>query len=195
MKEKITAIILAGGRARRMAGVDKGLCSLAWPMIEWTLARIRPQVGAVLINANRNREAYAALGFPVAADDDDSRAGPLAGIHAGMKKSKTEWVLSAPCDSPFLPRTLAAELSAASDNADVVVAAADGREQPVFMLAQCSLADDLGGFLAAGGRKIDEWYSRLNYISVPFGDGAAFVNINTPEELMAAEKNLMANVL
>ena len=106
MKEKITAIILAGGRARRMAGVDKGLCSLAGrPMIEWTLARIRPQVGAVLINANRNREAYAALGFPVAADDDDSRAGPLAGIHAGMKKSKTEWVLSAPCDSPFLPRT------------------------------------------------------------------------------------------
>ena len=164
-------------------------------MIEWTLARIRPQVGAVLINANRNREAYAALGFPVAADDDDSRAGPLAGIHAGMKKSKTEWVLSAPCDSPFLPRTLAAELSAASDNADVVVARRRWAGATGFHAGSVFTGDDLGGFLAAGGRKIDEWYSRLNYISVPFGDGAAFVNINTPEELMAAEKNLMANVL
>ena len=190
---KITAIILAGGRARRMGGVDKGLCHLAGqPMIHWTLGRIRPQVDTVLINVNRYYEDYATFGFPVITDDDDSRAGPLAGIAAGMKNSDNEWVLSVPCDCPFLPQNLATKLSAAVSAADGdgAVAVAGGREQPVFMLLRRSLGDNLRAFLAAGGRKIDAWYSSLNFAKVQFDDADAFANINTPEELAIAEKQL-----
>ena len=188
----ITGILLAGGMARRMGGEDKGMLAASGrPLAEWTIARLAPQVKTVLVNANRNADFYARYGR-VVADQVGGFCGPLAGIHAGMGETATKWILSAPCDSPFMPSCLAEELLAAAEreNADLAVAAADHRPQPVFMLAKAALKKNLAAFLEGGGRKIDLWYAPLSHAVVNFSDADAFANINTPEELRAAESRL-----
>ena len=192
IKDNITGILLAGGMARRMGGDDKGMLAASGkPLVEWTFARLAPQVKTTLINANRNADFYARYGR-VVADQVGGFCGPLAGIHAGMDAAATTWILSAPCDSPFMPSCLAAELFAAAEreNADLAVAAADHRPQPVFMLAKTALKKNLAAFLSGGGRKIDLWYAPLAHAVVNFADADSFANINTPEELRAAESLL-----
>ena len=187
-----TGVLLAGGKARRMNGQDKGLLVAAGkPLAEHTLLRLRPQVTAVLVNANRHAEQYAAWG-DVVADLHKDFCGPLAGIYAGMRAAKTPWILSVPCDSPFFPRCLAARLMqvARANNARIAIARANKRAQPVFMLAQTALADSLADFLDGGGRKIDLWYAQHSHGYADFADDDSFANINTPEELAAADVRL-----
>lgn len=191
----ITGIVLAGGRARRMGGSDKGLLPLGGrPLVQHTAARLRPQVDSVIINANRHGDAYAEYADLVVADIIGDFPGPLAGIHAGMCAAATDWVLSVPCDSPFFPADLAARLMQAAEAsaAQVAVAAAAGRAQPVFMLARRDLAEDIAATLAAGDGKIDRWYGRLAHVEATFADAAAFDNINTPQELAQAAARLEA---
>jgi molybdopterin-guanine dinucleotide biosynthesis protein A len=186
----ITGIILAGGMGRRMGGIDKGLVELdGKPMVAHVLARLAPQVGAVLINANQNQERYAAFGYPVVADAVGGFAGPLAGLHAGMNAAATQLVVTVPCDSPFLPTDLVARLAAAlaRDEAQLAVARTFGQPHPVFALVRRDVLPHLATFLDGGGRKIDAWYATLRIVAVPFDDcEAAFRNINTAEELAAA---------
>jgi molybdenum cofactor guanylyltransferase len=186
----ITGIVLAGGMGRRMGGVDKGLVELdGKPMAAHALARLEPQVGAVLINANQNAERYAELGAPVVADAVGGFAGPLAGLHAGMTAASTPYVVTVPCDSPFLPADLVARLMAALVRADAQIAVAStlGQPHPVFALARRDVLPHLAAFLEGGGRKIDAWYATLRVVDVPFDDEeAAFRNINTAAELAAA---------
>lgn len=191
--QEITGVVLAGGRARRMGGGDKGLLLLhGKPLAQHAVCRLRPQVGRVLVNANRHHDAYAAFADAVVADSVGDYAGPLAGIHAGMSAAQTPWVLTVPCDSPFFPATLAAQLMTAARQvqAQVAVAQAAGRAQPVFMLAQTALAADIAATLAAGEGKIDRWYARLAHTEVPFAQAQDFDNINTPEELQQAAQRL-----
>ncbi|MGA7982585.1 MAG: molybdenum cofactor guanylyltransferase MobA, partial [Chromatiaceae bacterium] len=106
-RETVTGVILAGGMARRMGGQDKGLVHFSGrPLIEWVIEALRPQVRALLINANRHREIYAAYGCPVVADDIDGFQGPLAGFASAMAAAATPWIVTAPCDGPFLARDL-----------------------------------------------------------------------------------------
>jgi len=183
----ITGLVLAGGQGRRMGGVDKGLTLLRGrPMIAWVLERLAPQVGALLINANQNFEQYHAFGHPVVSDEIGGFAGPLAGLQVGMKAVHTPFVLTAPCDSPFLPDDLAARLSGAlrAQDADVAVVKTGKWHQPVFALVRTALLPHLTAFLEKGGRKIDAWYGTTKLVEVVFDDEeAAFSNINTPEEL------------
>src|SRR5689334_12941925 len=110
----ITAVVLAGGQGRRMGGVDKGLVALDdKPMVAHVIARLAPQVGAIVINANQNIDRYAALGHPVVSDEVGGFAGPLAGLHAGMAYATAPYVVTSPCDSPFLPEDLVARLGQA----------------------------------------------------------------------------------
>ncbi|MFA7268671.1 MAG: molybdenum cofactor guanylyltransferase MobA [Sterolibacterium sp.] len=186
----ITGLILAGGLARRMGGADKGLQPFRGrPMIAHVIARLAPQVNAIIINANRNRDTYAALGYPVVADAIEGFAGPLAGLHAGLCACTTPLLATSPCDSPFLPVDLVARLHAALMRADaqVAVAQSGGRAQPVFTLCRRNVLDNLTTFLDGGGRKVDTWYVGLKVVDVTFPDQAAFANINTPEELERLE--------
>ena len=184
---RITGILLAGGQGSRMGGVDKGLVELAGrPMAAHALERLAPQVDALLINANQNLPAWQAFGHPVFGDDIGGFAGPLAGLHAGLLRAQHPFVVTAPCDSPFLPADLVERLAAALHGADAQLAVAKtfGQPHPVFCLCRRDLADHLGAFLAAGGRKIDRWYGSLKVVEVAFDDEAdAFENINTREEL------------
>jgi molybdenum cofactor guanylyltransferase len=189
-RERITGLVLAGGRGSRMGHVDKGLQPLKGAaMAAHVLQRLAPQVGQLAINANRNLEAYAAFGAPVWPDDLQGFEGPLAGLETGLRRCATDLLLTAPCDSPFLPPDLADRLYAAldGDGADLALAETleDGRiqAQPVFALVRRSALPQLSAYLAAGGRRMDGWYERIAVTRVRFDDTAAFRNINTLHEL------------
>jgi molybdenum cofactor guanylyltransferase len=183
----ITGLILAGGRGTRMGGVDKGLQVLRGKaMIEWVLARLAPQVDEVLINANQNIERYARLGHRVVPDHIAGFAGPLAGLHAGLRAAAHPLVVTCPCDSPFLAADLVPRLREAleRDAADLAVARTGEQPHPVFSLVRREALPGLARFLESGGRKIDAWYASLKTIEVRFDDEAeAFSNINTADEL------------
>ena len=181
----VSGIILAGGLGRRMGGVDKGLQLLhGKPMIEHVLARLAPQVDDIVINANQNQERYAAFGHRVVPDEISGFAGPLAGLHAGLRAVAQPLAVTVPCDSPFLPADLVSRLQSRLGNNDLAVAKTGEQPHPVFALVRRSVVDNLQSFLAGGGRKIDAWYAALRVIEVQFDDEAdAFRNINTLEEL------------
>jgi molybdenum cofactor guanylyltransferase len=201
MREHITGLLLAGGRGTRMGGADKGLQLLhGEPLAAHVLKRLAPQTGALLISANRHPETYAALGAPfsatVVADTLDGFPGPLAGLLAGLRAAGTAYVLSAPCDSPWLPAELALRLAHALDSsgADIATAAtSDSKGQlsqhPVFALLRTGLADDLSAFLEAGERKVRAWYARHKTVEVVFTDERAFYNINSLQELADLERD------
>jgi molybdenum cofactor guanylyltransferase len=188
---RVTGLVLAGGQGRRMGGVDKGLAPLRGrPMVAWVLDRFAPQVDEVIINANQNRDAYAAFGHRVVGDEIGGFAGPLAGLHAGLQVAAHPFVATVPCDSPFLPEDLVKRLldAALANHADVAVAKTGDQPHPVFALVRASVHGHLTKFLAGGGRKIDAWYASLRVVEVPFDDQPeAFSNINTRDELAAFE--------
>ena len=189
---RVTGLILAGGQGRRMGGVDKGLQPLRGrPMVAWVLERLAPQVTEVIVNANQNQAEYARLGCRVVGDEIGGFAGPLAGLQAGLKANVHPFLVTVPCDSPFLPRDLVARLHAAliANHADLAVAKTGDQPHPVFSLVRESLAGHLTKFLEGGGRKIDAWYASLKVVEVPFDDQPdAFSNINTPADLADHEK-------
>jgi molybdopterin molybdotransferase len=183
----IHGLILAGGRGSRMGNVDKGLQPFrGTTLVAAVMARLAPQVASVSISANRNLEAYAALGAPVWVDATTDFAGPLAGLEAGLRSCSAPLLLTAPCDSPFLPADLAARLLAglSDQDADVALAVtADGQRHPVFCLVKRSVLPVLQAYLAGGGRKMGGWYGGLTVAEVLFADSDAFRNINTLAEL------------
>jgi molybdopterin-guanine dinucleotide biosynthesis protein A len=186
-RNDITGIVLAGGQGRRMGGVDKGLVDYGGsPLVVQVLARLAPQVGHMLINANQNIDRYEAFGHPVVSDLLPEFAGPLAGLQAGMAAATTRYVVTVPCDSPGLPMDLVARLASALalSSAPLCVASTGGRSQPVFSLVATALLPRLTAFLADSGRKIDTWHATVGAIHVDFTDeAAAFRNINTPVDL------------
>ena len=190
--QDITGLILAGGQGRRMGGVDKGLQAFrGFPLVMHAVLRLGPQVGHLLVNANQNLSAYEAIGHPVVADQISGFAGPLAGLHAGMARCETPWLLSSPCDSPFLPTDLAERLasSVSEHQADCAVARTGDQSHPVFCLVRADLAEALYDFITEGGRKVDAWFSCLRVAHVDFSDQAdAFLNFNTLAELTQFER-------
>lgn len=188
----VLGVVLAGGLSRRMGNIDKGLVPLQGrPLVAHVVERLRPQVDAVLINANRNLDDYAATGCRVVPDRIAGYAGPLAGLDAGLHAGDASLVVTVPCDSPFLPLDLVARLRAARDaiDADVAVPKTGDWQQPVFALVHVRVRDHLEQFLARGERKFDRWYSTLRVAEVAFDDQPqAFVNINTREELQQHER-------
>jgi molybdenum cofactor guanylyltransferase len=190
---EICGVILAGGRASRMGGEDKGLLEFAGrPLIEYVLERLQPQVDNILINANRNTQRYAAYA-PVAVDTIDGFAGPLAGMLAAMESVDSRYIMTVPCDGPYLPADLVARMSSAMDKHGATIAVAhDGKRlQPVYALIDTALHDSLRAYLEDGERKIDLWYAQHHPVEVDFSDRAElFININRPEELSSEEQRL-----
>lgn len=186
----ISGLILAGGRSTRMGGRDKGLQILdRQPMITHIIERLQPQVGRLLINANQNQEAYELFGLPIIADVISNFVGPLAGLHAGLSYCSTPYLLSVPCDCPFLPTDLASRLGNAlvSSGADIAYAITINQNQtehhPVFCLLKRDVMVGLGEYLSEGGRKVLSWVSCQPHVQVVFDDHSAFLNINTPDDL------------
>lgn len=193
-KDNITGVILAGGRARRMGGEDKGLLMLNdKPMIEYIITAIEPQTGKLLINANRNHERYAEYQHEIVADRRRGYCGPLAGIASALKIIDTDYLLTVPCDSPFVAKDLVRRLGAALEDAaaDISVAHNGVRIQPVFCLLKKKLQQSLNDCLASGERKIDRWFDRHNCVIADLSDiPATLDNVNTPEDIEHAAARL-----
>jgi molybdopterin-guanine dinucleotide biosynthesis protein A len=193
---QITGLVLAGGRGSRMGGVDKGLQThLGMPLAMHALLRLGPQVGELMINANRNLGAYESLGVPVWPDALPDYPGPLAGFLTGLERCETAFLATVPCDSPNFPEDLVARLGAELDAQDAELAMAatheggELRPQPVFCLMRASVLESLIRFTTAGGRKIDAWTATLSTVAVPFDDAQAFVNANTLAELRQLQRH------
>lgn len=196
----ITGLILAGGRGSRMGGVDKGLQNFnGMALALHTMLRLQPQVGEVMINANRNLAAYESFGVPVWPDVLPDYAGPLAGFLTGLERCETPWLVTVPCDTPLFPHDLVARLAAVAREQKAEIAMAAGREedgqlrtQPVFCLLRVELLESLVRFTHDGGRKIDAWTARHRTATVPFDapgdDPRAFCNANTLAQLHQLER-------
>lgn len=197
----VIGVLLAGGLARRMGGGDKGLISIGGrPILDHVIKRLRPQVTAMILNANGDPARFAAYGLPVVADPVSGFAGPLAGVLAGLDWARANcpgvaWCLTVATDTPFFPEDLAARLLQAVDRegADLACAASGGRHHPVFGLWPVALADDLRHALVEEGlRKVDQWTARHRLVVVEFPTESydPFFNANRPEDIAAAERIL-----
>ena len=187
MTISISAVILAGGQAKRMGGVDKGLQTLhGKPLFQFIYDRLHSQVEHISVNANRNQAIYATAGLPVFGDNIEGFQGPLSGILTALERADTDFVLFVPCDSPFFPDNLLEKLKSAVDFHGVSIAYVhDGeREHPTFCLMARSLKEKLAIYLAAGERRMLQFMRQNGAVSVDFSENkAAFTNINTLDEL------------
>ena len=198
-KNQITGILLAGGRGTRMGGVDKGLQLYnGMPLAKHAILQLQPQVGTLLINANRNLDVYQAWGEPFSADvvidELADFAGPLAGFLVGLQHCKTPFLVTVPCDTPRFPTDLVARLAEAlqRNNADIAMVSSPDetgilRHQPVFCLIRHELTDSLQAFTDTGGRKIGAWAAQHKLARVDFNktsdDAKAFYNANNLQDL------------
>lgn len=187
MQHEVTGLVLAGGRGSRMGGIDKGLVEVEGrTLVERVIERLRPQVGPMLISANRNLDRYRAFGFPVLLDSEEGLEpfpGPLAGMLAGLRAATTPWIATAPCDAPFLPANLVAHLAEALASARAAVAYVGDAIQPVFCLLHVDLADDLATALAHGERRAEAWLRGVGAAPALFLLAENFANFNTLQEV------------
>jgi molybdopterin-guanine dinucleotide biosynthesis protein A len=219
-RSRVAGLILAGGQGARMHHQDKGLVELRGePMVAHIARRLAPQVGRLIISANRHPERYAQYGDVVADGEHDLGAwqGPLVGIATALQRldaagaaaaafpadaslavtaqparPASEWLVVAPCDTPFLPADLAARLigAAAAAGAPMAYAAANGQRHSACMALRTSLLNTLREYLRAGDRKVGLWQARAGAVEANFDDAPphAFMNVNTPEDLAVAER-------
>jgi len=194
---KVVGLLLAGGQSRRMGGGDKALRLLGGiPLLERVIERLRPQVDALVLNANGDPTRFANFALPVAADTVPGFVGPLAGVLAGLDWAASHrpdcpYVVSVATDAPFLPIDLVARLAEALDEAgaDLACAASGGRSHPVFGLWPVRLRDDLRRAVVDQGiHKVDLGTARhqLTTVSFPMQPVDPFFNANRPEDLETA---------
>jgi molybdopterin-guanine dinucleotide biosynthesis protein A len=200
----VVGVLLAGGMARRMGGGDKCRKRIGGrSMLERIVERTRPQVAALVLNANGDPARFGDLGLPVIADPVGGFAGPLAGVLAGMgwaarHAAGCDWVATVATDTPLFPADLVARLLAAvaDGKADLACAASAGRSHPVFGLWPLRLAAALrSAMVDEGVRKIDAWTARYRLATVEFPalPFDPFFNVNAPADLAEAERLLGLN--
>lgn len=183
-RQSITGVILAGGRGSRMGGQDKGLVPLlSKPLYQYILARLSPQVGQVIINANRNQARYRESQLTVISDLNSDFSGPLAGMQAALHYAKTEWLLFVPCDVPDFPLNLAKKMFSEKGTHLACYAQDNEREHPTFALLHNSLKTRLDDYLARGDHKLMLFMREIDAKGIIFtSESDTFINLNTPED-------------
>lgn len=200
MSGDIAGVLLAGGLSRRMGGGDKALLTLAGrPLIQHASARLAPQVGTLILNANGDPARFSSLGLPVIADERADFPGPLAGVLAALhwvarEQPAARAVVSVSADAPFVPVDLVVRLVESIGDARAAVAQSRGRRHHVIGLWRMDVAGEIAAALACGERKVESMVDRLGAVAVPFDDVTIgrepvdpFFNVNTPEDLAFAE--------
>lgn len=182
----VTGVVLAGGKASRMGGKDKGLQELnGKPLWQHVAERLAPQVSSLVISANRNLEIYRASGLPVLTDTLNDFPGPLAGMLSVMQQSDGEWFLFCPCDTPRIPTDLMTRLQKNRQHNAPAVWVNDGeRDHPAIALVHRSVLPFLQDYLANGERRVMVFMRQAGGHAVDFSDVKfAFTNVNTPDDL------------
>ncbi len=198
MNSAVVGVLLAGGQSRRMGGGDKNLRQLGGrPILDRVIERLQPQVGRLILNANGDPGRFARTGLTVVPDSVEGFVGPLAGVLAGLDWAAANvpaamWVVTAATDAPFLPADLVARLVVATEEgAELVCAASHGQPHPVIGLWAVRFREDLRrAVVVEGVRKVDAWTARhrLAVVDFPADPVDPFFNVNTPEDLAAAEQ-------
>lgn len=183
----VTTVILAGGQASRMGGEKATRELRGLPLIEWVIGAIAPQDTDIIISANTNLDALARYGYPVVPDILPGFLGPLAGVHAAMHASGSDWVACVPCDTPFLPDDLIERLKAAAGDGASAVAVVQGEWHPAIAIYRRELHEQLERFLKEGGRKVGTWLESIAAREAKFDHADDFHNINTLDELESAQ--------
>ncbi|MGY4828817.1 molybdenum cofactor guanylyltransferase MobA [Sphaerotilaceae bacterium SBD11-9] len=186
---QITGLVLAGGQGSRLGGVDKGLQLFAGqPLAQRALQRLTPQVGRLMLSANRHLDDYRRWGVPVWPDESAGYEGPLAGFLAGLQHCSTPCLVTVPCDCPHFPADLVPRLSQAlaQADADLAIARTPQGLEPAFCLMKRELLPSLRRFMQSGQRKIERWTDGERRAEALFDDPAAFFNVNTPDDLARA---------
>lgn len=199
----ISAIILSGGHAARMNGLNKGLVPLySTPLINFVIAKLKDVTDDLMISANRDIPSYEAYGYPVVSDqirnENGEQIGPLGGFHAGLSAAKHAFVLFAPCDMPNLPPNLASRLmrTLQETKAEICVVTADGDTIPVLCICKKSVLPSLAAYIAQGGRKVSIWQKSLVYAECDLSNtftynakgeviesGGDFTNLNSLQDI------------
>lgn len=185
--KRISAIILAGGRGRRMHNRDKGL--LRWgerSLVQHCIARVEPQVDEIVLSCNRNIVAYESYGYPVVTDQLSDFQGPLAGVHAALAVCNAGLIFVCPCDCPLLPLDVVKKLRQAllTENSEIAIAHDGNRAQSLVMLLRQRCATGLENYLASAARSVQGWQQQRRCCYVDFSSQCdAFANINSQAEL------------
>jgi molybdopterin-guanine dinucleotide biosynthesis protein A len=190
LKSDITGCILAGGQGIRVGGKDKGLITLNGRYLsQHCIERLSPQVGSLIISANRNIPIYESFGSIVIKDKTNKSSGPLSGFHGALEAATTSFVAFTPCDAPFFPQNLVEKLMEpfSDEKTEITMAIVRTKHQPVFAMVKSSLENSLALFLENGGRKIRSWFDTRTCVTVEFDDKGEFMNINSPSDLEKAE--------
>jgi molybdopterin-guanine dinucleotide biosynthesis protein A len=183
--EAITGVVLAGGKARRMGGAEKGLLELKGkPLWKHVADRLQPQLDKVVISANRHLEIWQASGLKVVPDTLADFPGPLAGMLSVIQQVRSDWFLFCPCDTPYIPGDLVARLQARRNGAPIVWVHDGERDHPAIALVNRSVQPSLQEYLRSGERRVMVFMRQAGGHAVDFSDSKeAFSNLNTPEEL------------
>lgn len=191
----VTAVILAGGRAQRMAGKDKALQLLAGrPLLAYVISALRPQVDAIVINSNRPASDYLQFALPVIADTLPDYPGPLAGLLSALQSCASEFVLAVPCDTPLLPGDLVVRMRHAleAEHADVCSVSDGGQLHAAIILARRNCLSSLEQYLAGGQRKVQDWLHSQRLAIADYSEQPGrFTNVNTIEELQQLEQRVL----
>ena len=195
-KSQLTALILAGGQSSRMDGKDKGLMKIDNKFVIQHLHTLANKFCEnVLVNVNRNFNKYKDFGFNTCSDLIDGYQGPLAGIYTGLKQTNTDYLITLPCDGPFINESYFKKMIKLDENFDINVAFDGHRLQPVYCLLKKNLGESLGLFLQSGERKIDKWFELCSVNLINFSNNEEiFININNKEEFNKY-KNKIKNIL
>lgn len=187
---QITAVILAGGRATRLGGLDKGLQLLGKkPLVSHILERLSPQIASIWLNINRSFKQYRLLfpHIPTYQDEMANFQGALSGMLSGFKQISSEYLLFVPCDTPFLPENLVQKLATSLyiNEAKIAYAHDGERPHPTFALIHRSIVPALENYLASGERRLWQFFHRQKSVAVDFSEQPmAFQNFNTPDQFL-----------
>ena len=189
--EAITGVVLAGGRATRMGGVDKGLQLLnGRPLWRHVADSLEPQVGRLVISANRNLEYWHTSGYAVYRDTQADFPGPLAGMLAIMQQVDSPWFVFCPCDTPFIPSFLVERFLQQKASAPVVWVHDGERDHPAVALVHRQIIPELEAYLAHGERRVMVFMRQVGGRPVNFSDvKSAFINVNTLDELQQMQES------
>lgn len=191
LNEQVSVIILCGGQGSRMDHINKGLLiTQQKSFIEIVIGKIKPYLNNILISANEDLEFYSQFGYPVISDKQSGFQGPLAGLISCSGEIKTELTLTLPVDAPFFPESLPQIMYKSYISHPEICVAHDGiRPQFLFLLFETALFSSMETFFQQGGRSVNRWLSQNKNHYVYFSDNPeAFLNVNTPEDLLLLEK-------
>jgi len=191
--QDVTAVVLCGGAGTRLGSEDKTLVTLAGrPLVGYTVAALRPQVGRLIVSCGRDPGPYRSLGYEVVADAHPGE-GPLGGIVSALAAVESDWILVHPGDTPFPDDGLVARLGPLADARGLAVPRSGDQRQHLVQLLSRDMAHGLATFFEAGGRAVRAWLDEVRAETVDMSDVAAsFFNVNTPADLAEAERRLQA---